>query len=87
MATRAQGSLAPPRRFALPRRATWVVVHRWAGLTLALFLAVAGLTGSLLPWIEELEAATAPQLHNSSWIGTPDPLRVREEVLARYPGA
>lgn len=87
MATRAQGSLAPPRRFALPGRATWVVVHRWAGLTLALFLAVAGLTGSLLPWIEELEAATAPELHNSRWIGTPDPLRVREEVLARYPGA
>lgn len=87
MATRAQGSLAPPRRFGLPGRATWVVVHRWAGLTLALFLAVAGLTGSLLPWIEELEAATAPELHNSRWIGTPDPLRVREEVLARYPGA
>lgn len=87
MATTAQQSVPSPRRLALPGRAFWVMVHRWAGLTLALFLAVAGLTGSLLPWIEELEAATAPELHNSSWTGTPDPLRVREEVLARYPGA
>lgn len=87
MATSASPSLAPPRRLALPSRAFWVMIHRWAGLTLALFLAVAGLTGSLLPWIEELEAATAPQLHNSRWTGTPDPLRIRDEVLARYPGA
>lgn len=87
MATTAQASPASPRRIALPGRATWVMVHRWAGLTLALFLAVAGLTGSLLPWIEELEAATAPELHNARWTGKPDPLRVREEVLSRYPGA
>lgn len=87
MATTAQHAIPSPRRLALPGRAFWVVVHRWAGLTLALFLAVAGLTGSLLPWIEELEAATAPELHNSRWTGTPDPLRVREDVLARYPGA
>ena len=59
MATTAQHAIPSPRRLALPGRAFWVVVHRWAGLTLALFLAVAGLTGSLLPWIEELEAATA----------------------------
>lgn len=68
-------------------RSFWVGLHRWAGLTLALFLTVAGLTGALLPWIEELETATAPQLHASDWNGTPDPLRVREAVLARYPGA
>ncbi len=78
MAAAAQGLL---------QRSLWVVVHRWAGLTLALFLGVAGLTGSLLPWIEELEMATAPQLHASDWRGTTDPLRVREDVLARYPGA
>lgn len=75
------------RWLTLPRRAFWVIAHRWAGLSLVLFLGVAGLTGSLLPWIEELEAATAPQLHNSGWTGTPDPLRVHAEVLARYPGS
>lgn len=80
-------SILSPRWLALPGRGFWVIAHRWAGLTLALFLAVAGLTGSLLPWIEELEAATAPELHNSSWTGTPDPLRIREDVLARHPGA
>lgn len=81
------GILSAPRRFALPGRAFWVVAHRWAGLTLALFLAVAGLTGSLLPWIEELEAATAPQLHNAEWTGSADPQSIREQVLRRYPGA
>lgn len=78
---------ASARRLALPGRPFWVIAHRWAGLTLALFLAVAGLTGSLLPWIEELEAATAPHLHNSSWTGAPAPLAIREQVLSRYPGA
>ena len=81
------GALRSSRRFALPGRAFWVVAHRWAGLTLALFLAVAGLTGSLLPWVEELEAATAPHLHNSAWTGVPDPQRVREDVVRRYPGS
>lgn len=80
-------AFAPSRWLALPRRAFWVIAHRWAGLTLALFLGVAGLTGSLLPWIEELEAATAPGLHNAQWTGAPDPLGVRDKVLARYPGA
>ncbi|MFM2370625.1 MAG: hypothetical protein RIS85_347 [Pseudomonadota bacterium] len=81
------GTLTSSRRFALPGRSFWVIAHRWAGLTLALFLAVAGITGSFLPWIEELEAATAPHLHNSQWQGMADPLRVREEVVQRYPGS
>jgi hypothetical protein len=33
-------------------RQFWVVAHRWAGLTLALFLAVAGFTGIFLSWID-----------------------------------
>jgi uncharacterized iron-regulated membrane protein len=40
-------------------RPLWVVVHRWAGLTLALFLVVAGLTGALLAFYPELHRATA----------------------------
>lgn len=42
-----------------PWRSLWVVVHRWAGLFLALFLALAGLTGALLAFYDELHAATA----------------------------
>lgn len=71
-------------------RQFWVVLHRWAGLTLALFLAVAGSTGIFLAWLDELEVATAPELH----LAAPpapgarplDPLEIRRQVLARYPG-
>lgn len=41
-------------------RPFWVLIHRWAGLTLALFLAMAGLTGTFLAWEDDLEALTAP---------------------------
>lgn len=47
---------------ALPSRKVWVLVHRWAGLSLALFLAIAGLTGMALAWEDELEAWSAPGL-------------------------
>lgn len=36
-------------------RAIWTTVHRWAGLTLALFLIVAGLTGAVTSWDHELD--------------------------------
>lgn len=36
-------------------RAFWTVVHRWAGLTVALFLIVAGLTGAITSWDHELD--------------------------------
>lgn len=72
-------------------RQFWVVAHRWAGLTLALFLAVAGFTGIFLSWIDELEVAAAPDLQLSA---PPAPgavplstLELRRRVLARYPGA
>ena len=46
----------------MPSRRFWVVVHRWAGLTMALFLIVAGTTGILLPWQESLTLASRPNL-------------------------
>lgn len=36
-------------------RAFWTVIHRWAGLTIALFLIVAGLTGAVTSWDHELD--------------------------------
>ena len=72
-------------------RQFWVVLHRWAGLSLTLFLAVAGFTGIFLAWLDELEVATAPELHlaapPSAGARPLDPLAIREQVLARYPGA
>jgi uncharacterized iron-regulated membrane protein len=72
-------------------RQFWVIAHRWAGLSLTLFLAMAGFTGIFLSWLDELEVATAPELHLAA---PPSPdarplevLAIREQVLARYPGA
>lgn len=41
-------------------RQFWVIAHRWAGLTIALFLIVAGSTGTLLAFNDELTDATQP---------------------------
>lgn len=83
-------AFAKERRLAVGRQ-FWVIVHRWAGLTLALFLAVAGFTGIFLSWLDELEVATAPELHLAP---PPHPgakpmpvLTIREQVLARHPRA
>lgn len=73
------------------KRAFWVIVHRWAGLSLALFLIVAGLTGSLLPFFHDLERLTAPHFN----VATPprpdakriDPLILAAEAERRHPGA
>jgi uncharacterized iron-regulated membrane protein len=43
-------------------RGLLVVVHRWAGLAVAGFVLVAGLTGALLAWFDELEVALVPEL-------------------------
>lgn len=43
-------------------RSLLVLLHRYVGLTMAGFLLVAGLTGSLLAWNDELEAVLAPSL-------------------------
>lgn len=67
------------------------VLHRWAGLVLAGFLLLTGLTGSLLAWIDEIEGLLHPELHlvqppegNTAPI---DPLLLREQLARRYPQA
>lgn len=70
----------------------WLVLaHRIAGLSLAAFLVVAGLTGSLLVWNSDLDAAINPQ-----WLKTTsadpstrpiDALALRDMVQAQYPHA
>lgn len=70
-------------------RAFWTVVHRWAGLSMAGFLVLAGFTGSLLAWLDELEAWIAPRMV----LAAPpapnarplDPFMLQEKVRAQLP--
>lgn len=75
---------------AIRLRPLWVRIHRWTGLGLALFLIVAGLTGALLAFQEEIDVLVAPQFHQ---VASPhrgaamlSPQDLRERVMARYPG-
>lgn len=72
-------------------RQFWVILHRWAGLTIALFLAVAGVTGALLAFMDELEPLAAPTVFTAAPPEPDaqplDPFTLREQVLAHYPGA
>ncbi|WP_158213170.1 PepSY domain-containing protein [Pigmentiphaga sp. NML080357] len=64
-------------------------LHRWIGLVTAGFLLVAGLTGALLAWYDELDAMLAPQLlaaHPPPGIAQPlDALALRARVTQAYP--
>ncbi len=72
-------------------RAWLVLAHRWVGLVIAGFLLVAGLTGALLAWNDELEAWVSPELFRVAppVPGAPplDPLILRERVQSAFPGA
>jgi uncharacterized iron-regulated membrane protein len=72
-------------------RAWLVIAHRYFGLVLAGFLLLAGTTGSLLAWYEELDAAVNPALLRvqppAPGARPLDPLRLREAVAAHYPDA
>lgn len=70
-------------------RAFWVWLHRWAGLTMAGFLVIEGLTGSVLAFREELDVWLNPELLTVVTRTTPmlDPITLRERAQALYPGA
>lgn len=74
---------------ALRERQTWVWLHRWIGLVMTLFLVVAGLTGSLIVFYDELDTLVSPQIHrvepphaNAAML---DMVTLRERVLAARP--
>ncbi|WP_288408446.1 PepSY-associated TM helix domain-containing protein [uncultured Herbaspirillum sp.] len=46
-------------------RALLVLLHRWFGLTVAVFLFIAGVTGALISWDHELDAWLNPQLFHA----------------------
>ena len=47
-------------------RSTLLAAHRWVGLVLAAFLVLAGLTGSLMVWVEELDALASRGLFEAA---------------------
>lgn len=70
-------------------RLALVRLHRWIGLASALFLSVAGLTGSLLAYKNELEALINPRLfvvEPPEGAALLDPFVLRAKVEARFSG-
>lgn len=53
----------------LPGRGVLVMMHRWAGLFLAVFLFISGLTGAVISWDHELDEWLNPQLFEAQGEG------------------
>lgn len=65
-----------------------VLLHRWFGLGVALFLFQAGLTGALIAWDHEIDGALNPELYRSQAPADAEvlpPLRLAEIVETRDP--
>jgi uncharacterized iron-regulated membrane protein len=69
-------------------RSVFVLLHRWAGLTIAAFLLVAGLTGAVISWDHELDDWLNPHLHTVESRGAAIPaLDLARHFEARDPRA
>ncbi|MBA2125722.1 peptidase [Hyphomicrobium methylovorum] len=67
-------------------RSAFVIVHRWAGLFIAVFLFIAGLTGAVISWDHELDEWLNPNLHEATHQGPPlAPLDLLQKVEATDP--
>ncbi len=67
----------------------WVLIHRYAGLAMTVFLVIVGITGSLLAFYHELECWLAPELltvpvRDARML---DPFTLRERAEALEPRA
>ena len=67
-------------------RSTFVLIHRWAGLFIAVFLFIAGLTGAIISWDHEVDEWLNPHLFEAPTSGTPlPPLELAAKVEAADP--
>lgn len=67
-------------------REFWTVVHRWLGLTAALFLIVAGATGAVISWDHEIDEWLNADIMHTPGRGTlQDPLALAAAVEASDP--
>jgi len=76
---------APARRRTTSQRlrATALWLHRWVGLVISVFLIVAGVTGSVLAFFHDLDAALNPELFHVEPPGPGAPLLDPLELHAR----
>jgi uncharacterized iron-regulated membrane protein len=75
-------------RGKLSVRKAALLLHRYVGLAVAVFLLVAGLTGSVLAFYHELDVALAPHLYAARVHGRTKPidaLTLRDQALSRVP--
>src|SRR5450830_666207 len=72
-------------------RAVFVLLHRWFGLGVAVFLFISGATGAIISWDHELDAMLNPTLFHANSaeqgvVGTPKPgLELANIVEAKEP--
>lgn len=67
-------------------RSSLLLVHRWLGLTSALFLLITGLTGAVISWDHELDELLNPAwMHSDSKGMHQSTLALAEQVAERYP--
>ena len=52
-------------------RALFTILHRYLGLSIAVFLIITGLTGAIISWDHELDEFLNPHLLKTSSLGTP----------------
>ena len=63
-----------------------VLLHRWCGLFIALFLFTAGLTGAIISWDHELDEWLNPHLFDAQSQGpSQEPLQLADALEARDP--
>lgn len=81
-------SYAPPGSAGFTLRKVLLLAHRYTGLAMMTFLVVAGVTGSLLAFHHELDAALCPELYRAK-AGAQgqelDPIELRERAMAYIP--
>jgi uncharacterized iron-regulated membrane protein len=84
-----QHAAAPQARRRRAARAVALWLHRYVGLCMALFLVVAGLTGSLLAFYHELDARLNPGLFHAAEPAAGaralDPFELREALQRQLP--
>jgi uncharacterized iron-regulated membrane protein len=67
-------------------RFAFVRIHRYAGLLIAAFLFVSGVTGAVISWDHELDDLLNPHLMEARATGAPlQPLQLAKEIEARDP--
>lgn len=67
-------------------RTLFVILHRWAGLLIAAFLVLSGVTGAIISWDHELDDVLNPHLMEVTSQGEPIPaLELARQIEDRHP--